>query len=219
MIRKVLLFVFVVTVLACGGGPTIVDDPKFKVTWPARTRANLNGVNSAVSARVTFLNAAPTGANVVVNIQRIPNPVAYTQIYRVGQRLNTIAPHATFEFFGGNGQTGPVVASGTADLVWYSTTMDMVNIALDRAVNSVRIIPPAPITTSTPPFDMLFVAEDADSNALALTPGSAKWSVVSGGANLQLSPSGRLTPVKAGVSVIKAEVDGVSSDLFTVTIN
>lgn len=219
MFQRIIFFAFVLTLLACGGGAKIVDDPSFRVTWPARTRANLTGVGSAVSARITFPKASPTGTDIVVNIQRIPNPVAYTQIYKVGKRLNTMAPTAAFQFFAGNGQTGAMVASGSANLVWFSTTMDMVNIALDKEVASVSVVPPAPITVATPPFDLLFEAKDESSTVLALSPGSAKWKILSGAANIQLTPSGRLTPVKAGVSIIKVEVDGISSDPFTITVN
>lgn len=218
MMRRVLFFGLLATVVACGGGAKIVDDSSFRVTWPARTRGNVTGVQSALSARITFPKASPTGTDVVVNVQRIANPVAYTQIYKVGKKLNTMVPNVSFQFFAGNGQTGEVVATGTAKLEWYSTTMDVVDIALDKTVTTVAVVDPPAITPSTPPFNLLFEAKDAEGNSLALTPGSAKWSIVSGGANMQLSPSGVVSPIKVGTTVVRVEVDGIVSAPYTITI-
>jgi DNA-binding beta-propeller fold protein YncE len=50
-----------------------------------------------------------------------------------------------------------------------------------------------------------------------VTPGSATWTVVSGGANLQVTPEGIATAIAEGTATVQVTIDGVTSPAATIT--
>lgn len=179
----------------------------------------MTGPASASSARITFQGAGANGTDLVVNVDRNTAPAAYTGTYNVGSQLLDNIKSFSAQFYAGAGQSGPVVATATATISWQGSNADLGEIALDGKVATVEVVDPGTVSEVAPPFDMQFVAKDSEGTALALAPGAATWSVVSGASNMTVAPDGRATPLLPGTAVVKATVDGVASPNLDVTLS
>lgn len=199
-------------ILACGGGgAAVVNDPTFQISWLERTRAPMIGPASATSARITFAGAGVNGADLVVNVDRNSDPAAYTGTYHVGSQLTTDVTDFQVDFYAAPGQNGPIVATGNATITWQGSAADLGEITVGKKVASVAVVDPGPISEVAAPFDMEFVAKDAEGTVLAVSPGSAVWTVVSGATSMTVAADGTATPLLPGTTVVRASVDGIES--------
>jgi hypothetical protein len=207
-------------ILACGGGgATAIESPTFAISWAERTRAPMTGPASASSARVTFPGAGANGTDLVVNVDRNTSPGAYTGTYNVGSQILDDIKNFSVQFYAGAGQSGPVVATGSATITWQGSNADLGEIAVVGKVATVEVVNPGTVSEVAPPFDLQFVAKDSEGTALALAPGAATWSVVSGASKMTVAADGRATPLLPGTSVVSAAIDGVVSPMASINIS
>jgi len=184
----------------------------------ARTRDIMTGPASALSAKVIFPKAASNGTDVVVNVDRVVDPAAYTLTYPVGVPLSHDTKDFSVTFYSSAAQTGSVVASGTATITWSGPDANLGSIALGKKVSSVSVVDPGSLYANTPIRQLDFVAKDATGTPLALTPGSATWSVTSGSGTLSITADGKATAVSPGTATVVASVDGIVSSAQSVGV-
>lgn len=207
--RKLIMPLGLVVLIGCGGqgGPAAVQNPSFSVIWPERTR-NIAGPDSALSGRARFRNVK--GQDVVVNFNRDSNTSSHTEIYNVDQNLYENTKDFEVTFYTGQNQTGDVIAEGSGEVTWGDSRM-VGAITLGNKVKQVFSVTPTQILVDEPAYEMSFVARDENGTNLAVTPGSAKWSVVSGDDVATITPDGTITALKAGTITVKVTIDGTSS--------
>ncbi|HLP00309.1 MAG TPA: hypothetical protein VK171_17055 [Fimbriimonas sp.] len=172
-----------------------------------------------MSARITFPAASASGTDVVLNVDRNSSPAAYVGTYNVGSPLTDEVKNFSVQFFAGAAQSGPVVANATATITWQGSVADLSDIVMDGKVASVDVVNPGTVSEVAAPFDLAFVAKDSTGAALALSPGAATWSVVSGASKMTVAADGRATPLLPGTCVVSAAVDGVVSPMASINIS
>jgi hypothetical protein len=68
------------------------------------------------------------------------------------------------------------------------------------------------------PTQLTFTAREAGGAAVAVSPGSATWTLVDGGQFVSLTEDGIITATAVGVAHVRATVDGVMSAVSTVEV-
>lgn len=192
--------------VGCGGqgGPAAVVSPQFSVLWPARTRSVI-GPESALSGRAKF--RSERGEDVVVNFNRTDDMTLHAETYNVGQPLFVNTKDFDVTFYASADQSGDVVAEGSAEISWKNSTM-VGTITPSSTVATVEAIAPEQLVLDEPATELSFVAKDAQGVNLAVTPGSAKWTVLSGDSSATLTPDGIIEAVAVGSVAIQVTLDG-----------
>lgn len=211
--------VWVVVLAGCGGGggghsdPT-VRDANFSITWPARSRAGLEtNLTSAQSVRITLNGAGVSNSNVTVNIDRDAARVeGYTQTYTIPQGISPQRlTSATATFYAQPSQGGAVVGTATAPASLINGTVEFGTITLSGTITEV-VATSANLTVGDGPTQLLFTAKDAGGQTVAVSAGSATWSLVDGSEGvINLTPDGKATPLTNGSAYVRVTVDGVTS--------
>jgi hypothetical protein len=201
----------------CGGGgggsnPS-THAANLQIQWAARSRA-VTGPASALSASITVADASPRREDLTLVVDRAENPAAYTQTYSVGQAIR--GPHAlTVRFYSGPNASGDVVATATGTLADDGTT----NVTTTRAVDRVTVVPGQHLTAGTTET-LAFNALDDEGSIVAVSPGSAFWTLVNGnGGVLELSQDGIATANTRGTAQVRVTVDGVTSETIDVQVD
>ncbi|MBI1332114.1 MAG: hypothetical protein GC165_04455 [Armatimonadetes bacterium] len=218
---RLLGYAALLTLLACGGGgetvgPTI-ENPTVSITWPARTRDDgaIPAPGSALSAHV-YIEGVNTGANCDVYITRDDNTSLHTGRYPIGQPWTHEPARITSTFFSGPNQTGDIVGVATGDVNATGNNFNLINFSLTNTVKSCKVIPPTTVSVGSTATQLLFEADGDQSTVVAVSPGSAKWTLVSG-SGATLTPDGLLTATVAGTLTVKVTVDGIASQNTTIT--
>jgi len=226
---------FAFSLLGCGGsgggGGSINPNPmiqnaSFQVTWPARSRAGVekgsalvHDLGSALSATVTLKAADANGQDVTVAIDREASHVAaFTGTYLVGKPIKASVSALTAQFFAGHTEQGAVVGTASASIAASGSSLNLADIVLQGVIKKVGIVNPGPLTVGTKNVQLLFTTQDASGNTVAVTPGSAIWSISSGGSYLTLTKDGIGNAVAVGAAQVVATVDGVSSAQASITV-
>ena len=213
-------YILFLTLLACGGGggsvgPTI-ENPTIRITWPARTRDEaIPAPGSALSVHVA-IEGVNTGANCDVYITRDDNTSLHTGQYPIGQPWTHEPARITSTFFSGPNQTGDIVGIATGDVDASGNDFNLINISLVNNVKSCKVIPPTTVGVGSTPTQLLFEADGSGGTVVAVSPGSAKWTLISGN-GATLTADGLLSATQAESLVVKVVVDGVSSVNTTIT--
>lgn len=234
-----------ISVTGCGGGgtSTIINTPttngKLTVQWPARSRADVAAPNSARSFVVTFSQGNPSGGGSIVfaAVNRSANLDAYTQNYstpdklRISTGLDPLNPNQmNIRFFAEDNGAGAVVAEATVavfvspDGTILTANSSPLTVTLNKKVASVEIAPPTIVVGQM--LEVPFTAKDAAGAAVAVTRGSTKFSILSGGSKITLTPDGVLKGVAVtdqpgdadGNAQIKVAIDGIESASTKVTV-
>ncbi|AIE85402.1 Ig domain protein, group 2 domain protein [Fimbriimonas ginsengisoli Gsoil 348] len=201
--------------------PATISSPVFQITWPDRTRTSLaHNLSSALSASVTFNNADSSGADVVVKVDRDPTKLAsYTGTYSVGRAVLKDVSSLTATFYAQAGQQGAAVGTATATVAANQSNLDIASIVLVGKISTVAVVAPPTLTVGQASGMQLEAAtKDASNATVAVSAGSFKWNVVTGGDNLTVTADGIATPINAGMATVTATVDGITSAAQTVTI-
>ncbi|MGV3619052.1 MAG: hypothetical protein ACO1SV_27310 [Fimbriimonas sp.] len=217
-----LLFVFILALLqiGCGGGgggggssPTPVA-ATYSVEWAARSRTA--GPSSALSVVFTLRNAQ--NQTVVTDTRsRNTNPAAYTGTYTTAQRVAPGNYTATFTFHAGTNGTGDVVGTGS-QAVTLGTNGEIPSIQTQGTIATVTVAADQEVRVGET-TTLTFTARTANGTALALTPGSAFWTVTSGGDLLEVAQGGgALIGLALGTAEVRVTVDGVASAPVAVEI-
>jgi hypothetical protein len=195
-----------------GGGnppPPAITRVKFTIQWPERSR-NLQALSSTQSVVVTLKNAAQDGSDFVWNINRDANPAANQQNYtspnvaKVGTWQLQVRLHADL-----NG-TGALVGTAGANVTLAADGTGIGNLVVNGTIQTVEV-PAGQFVKVGEKKDLTFATRDASGALVAVTPGSAKWEVVSGTDRLRVIAGGQVEGLAIGLASIRATVDGKTS--------
>jgi len=225
--RKLFVFLLGVALLlvGCGGGGGGKGSaaPSISVDWPTRTR-NFSAPSSALSVTFLFQNSALTRTYATVNANRSSTLTAHTETYVSATKIPLGSYTVSATFYSLANQAGIVVATATAP-VQLSSNGSLLNpsgtplgqIAFEGVVNSVALTANQSLTAGNTQ-QLVVTAYNAQSNALALTPGSFKFNVTGGSQYLSVTPDGIASGFAAGNATVTATVDNVTSPAATVTV-
>ena len=203
----------------CGGsgkGISKTTPVKLSIAWGERGRA-LNAPSSALSAVITLANANPTGGDFIYSVNRDPAPQAFTGNYTSANSAKTGAVNLTIRFYAQTEGIGTVVGVAQAKIILQPDGTGIGNVVTANSISSISI--PAGLTVPVgQTTDLTFTARDAKANLVAVTPGSAVFTVVSGGDKLQIV-NGQAKGLAAGAATIRATLDGNNSADTPVTVN
>lgn len=196
-----------------------IQSATFQITWPDRTRALDHGLTSALSAEIKFVHGGVGGADVVMNVNRDATKVAaHTETYTVNQTLSGSANTLAVRFFSDPDVGGPVVGTATATVDPDGTTLNLTNVVVAGTIKSAQVMDPGALNTGDSGVQLFVEALDATNNPIGISAGSINWTLVSGGANLSLTPDGVAGALHAGVATVKATVDGITTADRTIQI-
>ncbi|MGC4044289.1 MAG: hypothetical protein QM758_10870 [Armatimonas sp.] len=191
--------------------------PQVTINWPQLGRA-LDAPTSARSVRITIKRASTSDqsdVSFIANRDEAKNG-AYSASYRADHGVYTGKRNVTLEFFSLPDANGSLVASAST-LSRIETNGQLTEaISLDRKVASVEVNP-GQIVTAGSQIYLGYIARDADGNTLALSPGSAQFTLVSGAD--KISVGGEVATGKAGGSAtVTATIDGIVSAATEVVV-
>lgn len=197
-----------------------ITEPSFGINWPARTRDGLShNLTSALSAEVTFVQAAADGSDIVLKVNRnATNLAAHTETYPVGKPVQPSVNTVTFRFFAEPDATGSVVGTASANVQPNGSDLGMTNVALVGKIAKVSVVDPGVMHLGDAGVQLFVSALDAANNPIAVSAGSANWTVVSGGNNLLVSSDGVANVTAVGTATVRAVVDGIVSPNALITI-
>jgi hypothetical protein len=212
--------VWVAALSGCGGGggggsnpnPNVTNT-QFRIQWPERTRDLMPvTLTSAQSATITLNGAGPTGGNVTVNIERDPERLTgYIGTYIVAQPINrNRLSNATATFYALPDQSGDVVGTATTTVSLNGDTVEFAPITLTGKIFTVDALSTT-VTVGNAPTQLLFSARDEQGNTVAVTPGSAHWTVMEGGDFITVTPDGRAAGISLGTAQVRVSIDGIES--------
>ncbi len=194
------------------GVPLSID-----VAWPARTK-DINPTPSAQSLIVALPGALSDGSNFSWEIDRDADTTAHTNHYASPTKiLPGIYPY-TITFYTDPGGTGSVAATANGTATIDNDGNGLTTVTAQTTVTNV-LVPTGQGVTQGSTSQLVFTATDQNNNVVAVSPGSAVWSVQAGSANVSITPDGVLSFIQVGAATVVATVDGVPSFPQTVTAN
>lgn len=198
----------------CGGGgssASLATPVTLDINWAARTRA-VNAPASALSAVIRLSAPSNLPSEVPVTlppVNRADDPAAYSQKYvspdpagRIGQ-----ARTLSVTFFAEKDGKGSVVATASRELT-IPIGGDLGDVDTVGKIASVSV-PPGQSVAVGQSAQLTFSALDAAGNALAVSPGSARFTVGEGlvAPGFTLTPDGVIVGRTISSSVVTATVD------------
>lgn len=178
----------------------------------------MTGPSSALSATVTLAGANPSGGDYSVEIDRHADLAAYTETYNPPQLGKTGTYPLTVRFYAQAGGTGDVVAVGNGMVTIDSNGNGIGVVTTVNNVNSVTV-PAGQSVVVGQTTQLTFSARDFNNHIVAVTPGSAMWTLKSGSDVASLTKDGVVSGTKLGAPTVYAVVDGVESSVATVRVN
>lgn len=210
-----------------GGGSSTESGfatPRVAVGWAERTRV-VEGPASAVSAVIALETIPSSEKDYAFIVNRHADPAAYVQEETGGRSIPTgdyllrVNFHPKPEGQGYAVATAAVAVRlrGDGSLIRSDGT-PIGNVKADGLIRGVSYSGPNQINVGERvQFDAFGYGEDF-STVVALTVGSAKFEIMSGADVLDVSPSGEMVGKKAGSALVRATVDGITSDPFTIVV-
>ena len=204
-----------------GNNPAMIQNAAFQITWPARSRAAVeHNLSSALSVMVTLKGADANGQDVTVAIDRDASKTSsYTATYQVGKPIRTSTSSLSATFFGAAAEQGAPVGTATAAILASDSNLVLANIVVQGVIKSVGVISPGTVTVGTQNTQLQFTSLDGGGHTVAVSAGSATWTVVTGGAFLTLTKDGLATAVASGTATVTATVDGISSPAANIVVS
>ncbi|HWD40046.1 MAG TPA: hypothetical protein VG944_14450, partial [Fimbriimonas sp.] len=193
-----------------------VTNPKIAVEWPARSR-NLTATSSALSTQISIPGASVSGGTQTFNFDRNSDAGAHEESYTLYGSFYVGSGSIQATFYAEAGENGAVVAVANGTVAFSGSGTTVGSVSLHKDVAKVSVLPVG-LTMGQASTQLAFSAKDSSGNILALSPGSAFWTVASGGTKLQVTTDGVATPLAAGSATVKVSVDGVSSSAATIQI-
>jgi hypothetical protein len=199
-----------------GGGNPLTAILSLVISWQLRSR-DVNAPASALSAKLVLKGANPSGGDFVFTFDRDSNLSAHSQTYIAPLPALAGTWDATVTFYAGQGGQGNVVGVASKQVTVIPVTSNLGDIATTGTITSVTL-PTGQSATVGTPKDLIFTAKDANGNTVAVTPGSAVWTVVSGSDKLQVTSNGQLLGLAPGTASVTVSVDGKVSPATGVAI-
>ena len=206
--------------VGCGGGgsstPVATTTPiKLDLSWAARSR----GIVTPASARsvVVFLqqgNPSTGGLAQFPAINRADDPAAYTQSYVSPTNVRPGPNLITLIFYTNKDGAGEVVGTASKAINLASDGTGIGEVLTVGKVLSVAIAGASALTVGQN-TELGIAATDGNGASVAVSSGSATFSVLSGGDFITLTPDGKITAKAVGVARLSVSMDGKSSDPFS----
>lgn len=227
LLTRILLIVAVIisllTLAGCGGAsdaalanlsgvPLAVD-----VAWPARTKS-ISPTGSALSMTINLVGAKSDGSDFNWEIDRDGDLTAHTVHYTSTDKVLPGNYSYTVTFFTAAGGSGSIVGVANGSATIDNTGAGLTTVTVQTTIASV-LIPSGQGVTQGSTSQLVFTATDLNGNMVAVSPGSATWSIQVGANVVSLTPAGVLGYLQAGSATVLANVDGVVSIPNTVTSN
>lgn len=190
--------------------PVVID-----IGWGARSRV-VNGPSSALSAAVTLTNAAPKGGDFVFTVDRDATLPAHTTAYTSPTSAKVGTWQCTVRFYAQADGAGAQVAIAQAAVTLAPDGTGIGNISTTSTIASVQV-PTGQSVNVGQAIDLAFTAKDGQGNLVAVTPGSAFITVLSGADKLQIV-NGQVDGTAVGAATVTVSVDGVQSAPMTVQV-
>jgi len=192
-----------------GGNTATTTRVVMNVDWPARSR-NISGLSSAQSIKVVLTGANSDNSDFTWVANRDADLTAHTQ--RLVSPTLTRVGHWTAALTLYSLPNGGGVIVGTAgdaiDLKADGTGLD--SLVVNGVITTVAVAPGQAVALNQT-ADLVFQAKDANSNLVAVTPGSATWQEVSGQDVLQVTSDGKAKSLAVGTASVKVTIDGKTS--------
>ena len=153
----------------------------------------------------------------MLTVDRTNSPNSYTGSYQLPSGLDPLLTKLTVVFYSQAGQGGTAVGSATANVTITNGIPVLDTIVVDGTIKSVAVVP-ATLAVGAPASQLAFTALDVANNTVAVSTGSGKWTLNSGGAVLGLTQDGMGTPKSAGTAKVIVAVDGITSPEGTITV-
>ena len=220
MRRFFLILVGLLFLAGCGGGgggttttppPVKSANVSLQVDWGERTRI-VNAPSSALSGTLVIKGANPAGGDYSLPLDR-PSGLntAYTKTYTTPSPVLTGTWTAIVTFYANTGAQGVVVGSAMRQVTIATANQNLGEFVTVGTVAAVLVPTPQTFTIGQP-GDLVFTAVDAKGNALAITPGSAVWTITAADSNaveapVQIDNSGHVTPSLPASYHISVNVD------------
>ncbi len=230
------------TMIGCAGSHFVPPPPppptlvplKLTVNWPARTK-DINPTASTLSVRVTLIGGGPDGANFVFSFDRDDDISAHT--VNLVSDVNHFAAVGTHEmvmdFCTQRGGLGTIIATVDTDVTVAADGTGIPSVSPVSSITQVLVDANQEYSANSV-VDLKFRALDADGNIVAVSRGSASWSLLAaddadlkaGGTGpviSDLSADGRATLANTingpWFATVQLEVDDVFSDPGTIRID
>jgi hypothetical protein len=199
----------------CGGGDSSSTTAattalKLDIAWAARSRG-VSAPSSALSAVVSVKQGSFPA------IDRTADAAGYTQSYVSPQKVAPGPNLLTVTFYAGKGGTGAVVGTASKAINLADDGTGAGEVLLVGKVQKVAITSPARLTVGQS-ADLVLSATDGNGAAVAVSAGSATFTLLSGSEAATLTPDGKLTAKAAGVARVSAALDGKTSDPFEIEV-
>lgn len=231
--RWLVLFVVVFALIGCGGkhgsnGP--IASPFIIISWPARSKTSssptVTAPSSALSVSVTCTSISTPGdvASLAENRQ------ATLEAYTDNEVLKGTVPighvQLVINFYAQQNEQGAIVATATTDGTVDNLNGSLVDgngnpltVSLATTIKTVEITAPSGSSSTLSPstgtlvpvngtVQLGFNAYDQNNALVAVTPGSGTFQAQTASV-ASVTPTGLLTGVKSGTTLIGCQVDGV----------
>lgn len=190
-----------------GGGTPTPTTLNYTINWAERTRTA--APSSALSFTLSVKN--PTGTVVLTDSHdRDGNLAAHNTTYTSTGTVTPGSYQATFTFYasaGGAGTAGNQVVGVASQTVDLPQSGAVPNITTQGTLSTLIVDPQSVQVGST--ITPTYLAGNANGDVLVLSPGSAKWEVIEGGAFLQVVENGSaLKGLAVGVATVRVTIDG-----------
>ena len=142
---------------------------------------------------------------------------AYTQSYVSPSQVPPGPNLLTVTFYAGRAGAGAVVGTASKAINIAEDGTGAGDVLLVGNVQKVAITSPSKITVGQS-ADLGLSATDGNGSAVAVSTGSAIFTLVSGGEAISLTPDGKLTAKAVGVAKVTASLDGKTSEPFSIEV-
>ena len=154
---------------------------------------------------------------VTVDIDRDPSRTeAYSAAYTIPTPItNPTGISATF--YAQANQQGDIVGTATAQAHMEGKLLEFDTIQLTGTIDEV-VISDQVVMMGSGSTQLTFVAKSSEGDSVAVSPGSARWTLINGASLAYLGANGMFTPIHLGTTRVLATVDGVASAAASVDI-
>lgn len=207
--------------VACGGAggrqnapPTNFGSLEWTIEWPERSR-DIPAPSSALSVLVEIAEVPGERQLAVVRRNR-PSELGRTQTPMSSPDLPFGSCAVRVSFFSQPDQSGVVVAQATTMAILDATRVSLGTVTPSGVVK--RVVAQSASVSVGQSKQLAFTAYSESGEIVALTEGSARWSLESGDGFATLTSAGVVSGVAPGEAVVRATVDDVRSDLAAVQV-
>lgn len=196
--------------------------PTLSIDWGARTRL-ITAPSSALSAKIIIRNAKEGNGDFVWVINREDSLAAFKRTYTSSTRALTGDWTVKVELFGERDGGGAIVGEGVANVKLASNGQFQDSTGKPiPGISTVGKITSAYIGTGYTVYENALipleaVAANELNQIVPVTPGSIRFTQVSGAGKVSVSADGIATGITPGTATVTATIDGKTSTTGTVT--